>query len=288
MIRMTGLAALLLGATIAVAGCATGGRTASPGAGAAAFVAPDGAKATPNTGASRLADGLPAGVDATAAGDSGGRTPATPSAAGPVAAADGVAFTWSEGGSSVNLAGDFNAWSADADPMVKQADGSFRLVKKLEPGRYAYKFVVDGQWQPDPQAAESVDDGFGGKNSVIVIGPAAAGAGATSASTPTAGAAPAGATGQARAPEITAEGVRFTFAGAARSVHLAGDFNGWSPTTDPLVRGADGAWTIVRRLPAGSHAYKFVVDGTTWKSDEANPSSVDDGFGGKNSLVTVP
>ena len=76
--------------------------------------------------------------------------------------------------------------------------------------------------------------------------------------------------------------------GGVSSVSVAGDFNGWSVTTDPLTRGADGAWSIVKALPAGTHAYKFVVDGTTWKPDDANPASADDGFGGKNSIVTVP
>jgi hypothetical protein len=30
-----------------------------------------------------------------------------------------------------------------------------------------------------------------------------------------------------------------------------------------------------------------VVDGSNWKQDTSNPESNDDGFGGKNSVVTV-
>ena len=215
-------------------------------------------------------------------------TPAAAATAAPTASADGATFKWTGGGAAVTVAGEFNNWDMAADPMVKQADGSFTLVKKLEPGRHAYKFVVDGQWKPDPAATETVDDSFGGKNSVIVVG------GGAGAAAPAAGTAAAPATGTpgkvgvGRPPEVTADGVRFTFGGAARTVALAGDFNAWAPAVDPMTQGADGAWTIVKKLPAGSHAYKFIVDGTTWKLDEANPASVDDGFGGKNSVVVVP
>jgi 1,4-alpha-glucan branching enzyme len=215
-----------------------------------------------------------------------GRAAAAGAAAGAVTTADGTVFTWTGGGAAVSLAGEFNGWDQAADPMVKQADGSFRIVKKLAPGRYAYKFVVDGQWKPDPSAKETVDDGFGGTNSVAVVGDGAGAAGAA-AGAGAAAAAPAG-TGKGKAPEVTPEGVRFTWAGAARTVHLAGDFNAWSTSADPLARAADGTWTIVKVLPSGTHAYKFVVDGTTWKTDDANPNTVDDGFGGKNAVVTVP
>ena len=38
------------------------------------------------------------------------------------------------------------------------------------PGVYQYMFVVDGQrWITDPQAAESVADGFGQQNSLMRI-----------------------------------------------------------------------------------------------------------------------
>ena len=40
---------------------------------------------------------------------------------------------------------------------------------ELRPGRHEYLFVVDGQWLPDPNARESVQNPFGGKNSVLIV-----------------------------------------------------------------------------------------------------------------------
>ena len=203
-------------------------------------------------------------------------------------ATDGSAFVWKGEGGTVAVAGEFNAWNTSADPLTKQADGSWKLVKKLSPGRYAYKFVIDGgTWKEDPTATETIDDGFGGKNAVMVVGGAAgasAGAAVGAVVTPAA-TAPAG---KGRAPVVVADGVLFVFAGAASSVHLAGDFNAWSTSADPLAKQADGTWTITKKLAAGTYAYKFVVDGSTWKTDEANLEGKDDGFGGKNSIIVVP
>jgi hypothetical protein len=39
----------------------------------------------------------------------------------------------------------------------------------LPPGLYQYKFVVDGQWLPDPNAHAFAPNGFGTVNSVIEI-----------------------------------------------------------------------------------------------------------------------
>ncbi|MEO5616800.1 MAG: hypothetical protein ABIS67_03435, partial [Candidatus Eisenbacteria bacterium] len=90
------------------------------------------------------------------------------------------------------------------------------------------------------------------------------------------------------APKTTQAGIVFTYAGPAKSgVALCGDFNAWATTADRMAQGADGTWTITRKLPAGSHAYKFLIDGSAWKQDDGNSESKDDGFGGKNSIVVV-
>ena len=45
-----------------------------------------------------------------------------------------------------------------------------KAVVPVMPGVYQYMFVVDGQrWITDPQAAESVADGFGQQNSLMRI-----------------------------------------------------------------------------------------------------------------------
>jgi cyclomaltodextrinase / maltogenic alpha-amylase / neopullulanase len=68
----------------------------------------------------------------------------------------------------VSLAGEFNAWSTDATPMARVGD-RFEVVMPLAPGRYQYKFVADGEWITDEDAGEFKPDGFGGRNSVVVV-----------------------------------------------------------------------------------------------------------------------
>jgi len=72
--------------------------------------------------------------------------------------------------SKVYVAGDFNGWNNTAWLMTgPDKDGNFIYRKKLPAGVYHYKFVVDGQWLPDPNNPETTDDGYGGKNSVLVV-----------------------------------------------------------------------------------------------------------------------
>ncbi len=227
-------------------------------------------------------------VTGTAAAPAAAAKPAV-AAGGPTASADGVTFRYAGTGGTVNVAGEFNSWSTSADPMKKQADGTWTLTKALPAGRYQYKFVVDGTtWKSDDAATEFVDDGYGGKNSVIAVGGGAAPAAAAGVS-PAAGAVKPLAPGaKPKAPRVTAAGVEFTFAGSARStVSVCGDFNSWGTTVNKMTQQADGTWTTTVKLAPGSYSYKFLVDGVTWKMDEGNPATADDGFGGKNSIVVV-
>ena len=73
-----------------------------------------------------------------------------------------------------------------------------------------------------------------------------------------------------------------------RSVHVAGTFNGWSPTGWPLtLNAATRTWETDQTVATGSHQYKFVLDGSEWVRDPANAMTAPDGFGGQNSLLTV-
>lgn len=86
---------------------------------------------------------------------------------------------------TVTLAGDFNRWGGTADgpynPTIDRmyddgthgdrvaGDGIWTIVKDLPPGKYQYKFVVDGTtWYIDPSNPETETSG-GFTNSVIRV-----------------------------------------------------------------------------------------------------------------------
>ena len=69
----------------------------------------------------------------------------------------------------VFVAGSFNSWQPEQTPLVPAGNGRWAGDLKVGPGRHEYLFVVDGQWLPDPNAKESVENPFGGKNSVLTV-----------------------------------------------------------------------------------------------------------------------
>ncbi len=71
--------------------------------------------------------------------------------------------------SEVSVAGSFNEWDPEADPLTKGDNGIWRATLELEPGTYEYKFVVDGEWVTDPENPETVPDPYGGENSVLTV-----------------------------------------------------------------------------------------------------------------------
>ena len=71
---------------------------------------------------------------------------------------------------SVNLFGSFNGWNKEELKMIESANsGSYELTIPLEPGRYEYKFFADGLELQDPLNKDSVANGLGGFNSIVVI-----------------------------------------------------------------------------------------------------------------------
>ena len=67
------------------------------------------------------------------------------------------------------IAGSFSDWHPAATPMISLGDGRWAEELALPPGRYEYRFVVDGQWVDDPAAKESVPNPFGGFNAVLFV-----------------------------------------------------------------------------------------------------------------------
>jgi 1,4-alpha-glucan branching enzyme len=69
----------------------------------------------------------------------------------------------------VSVCGQFNGWQPEAAPMTRRADGTWETSLTLRPGRYQYKFVVDGNWIHDPTAKVNVPNEHQSLNSVIEI-----------------------------------------------------------------------------------------------------------------------
>jgi chromosome partitioning protein len=101
-------------------------------------------------------------------GESRART-ADGAASGPRPTSDGVVFTiQAPEAHSVQLVGDFNGWTAD-DTDMQPAGPIWTRVLKLEPGRYRYRYIVDGQWLSDPLNELREPTPFGGDNSVLEL-----------------------------------------------------------------------------------------------------------------------
>jgi hypothetical protein len=104
-----------------------------------------------------------------------GRLLPNPPAAAQAAAADTVHLVRfvlaAPDAQSVQLVGDFNAWSRDATPLaVTAVEGVWTVTVPLAPGRHEYAFIVDGEhWVADSTARIRSDE-FGTETSVVRVG----------------------------------------------------------------------------------------------------------------------
>ena len=152
---------------------------------------------------------------------------------------------------NVYISGSFNGWSTTQNPM-KQVDTGWTADLNLKPGKYTYKFIVDGTWISDPYNKLLEDDGTGGYNSVVFC-----------------------------------HNHLFKLFGneTARSITVAGNFNNWNQRELAMTKSSDG-WVLPIYLRDGSYTYKFIVD-NRWCTDPANPSERKDGHGITNSVLSI-
>jgi hypothetical protein len=81
-----------------------------------------------------------------------------------------VRFVYSDNhAKTVCVSGSFNNWSEQSHCM-SQSFNTWSVVLALPPGRYQYQLIVDGRIrQQDPRNVLAEDNGFGMKNSVLVV-----------------------------------------------------------------------------------------------------------------------
>lgn len=75
----------------------------------------------------------------------------------------------------------------------------------------------------------------------------------------------------------------------ARSVCVAGEFNGWNIYANPLKRRRDGSFSLTIELERGrEYQFRYLIDDMYWENDWAADKYVPSTFGDcDNSVVVV-
>ena len=74
------------------------------------------------------------------------------------------------GAKAVFLVGDFNGWDTKSQAMNNTDLDLWEKTILLPPGRYEYKFWVDGKWRMDPDNQAVCQNCFGTQNNVLNLG----------------------------------------------------------------------------------------------------------------------
>jgi hypothetical protein len=213
-----------------------------------------------------------------------------------------ITFTYTPGvivPTNVFVAGTFNAWDATGTRLEENDAGDFTGTVLLMPGMYEYKFVIDGTWVTDDANPRSVNDNMGGLNSILLTncdgailaecledeacdgGEICEELACVPAECNDANDCEEPYCVDSRCSDSPCQPVtEFVYVppGAQPlSVNLAGTFNSWSPTSEPLTKQDDGSWTVTIDTLANeqTYEYKFVVIATVggeaaWVFDDEN------------------
>ncbi len=80
--------------------------------------------------------------------------------------------------------------------------------------------------------------------------------------------------------------LKYAPAEGVQNVFAAGSFNNWSSGALEMKKDEHGVYSAEIAVEPGEYQYKLVVDGK-WIADPGNPNTASDGFGGKNSVISV-
>ncbi len=70
---------------------------------------------------------------------------------------------------SVKLAADFTDWEKSPVELSQSEDGTWHAAVPLSPGKYLYRFIVDGEWHDDPRPVARVSNPFGTSDAVLRV-----------------------------------------------------------------------------------------------------------------------
>jgi 1,4-alpha-glucan branching enzyme len=67
------------------------------------------------------------------------------------------------------VAGTFNNWDPSTRTLKKETDGNWEVTFYLSPGKYEYRFVVDGIGSDEPHCSTRCRNQYGGKNYIVEV-----------------------------------------------------------------------------------------------------------------------
>ena len=70
---------------------------------------------------------------------------------------------------TVKLVADFTGWDKNPIDLRPRENGVWQVTVVLPPGRYAYRFLVDGEWHDDPGCSQCEPNSFGTTNAVVEV-----------------------------------------------------------------------------------------------------------------------
>lgn len=74
----------------------------------------------------------------------------------------------------------------------------------------------------------------------------------------------------------------------AKTAHLCGEFNSWSPTQHPMKQLKDGSFSVTVSLDAGqSYRFRYLLDGQRWENDWEADAYVANQYGSEDSLIRL-
>ena len=160
----------------------------------------------------------------------------------------------------VYVVGDFNGWKKSDNSKMQNNKGIYSREYELEPGEYAYKFIVNGKWIKDENASKFAPDNFGGENSLLII--------------------------KKKDIQLRKVHIEYPYSDDISEISVVGSFNKWNPSNYKMMRKND-SFSVDIMLPEGNHEFKFLLNNKDYACLENKYSTVPDGLGGKNNSLII-
>lgn len=183
----------------------------------------------------------------------------------------------------VFVAGSFQGWNSTSSPMIEETPGIYAFTIDVVEGTYAFKFINGSTWENFTGTC-LVNDGSGNFNRSVTVASEAIDQGPVCFNScsdcdpiinPT------------ETNMITFIVNMSNQVVSAQGVHIAGNFQGWSPSSTEMESIGNGLYSITLELDEWANlSYKF-INGNDWPQQEVVPSScgLPDGFGGYNRIT---